>query len=671
MSLSYTNLEAVKMMDPKINIIEDKQYVFKRGPNNVSFNQFTATSATSSNASFTCTPPSPDIVISPLVYMKARVNVSITGTATDNAGANLTQVDMTPYFPGDGGAATNFICLRQFPLASVMKTLTVKLNGDSVTTNPSDYINALGHFNITELERAYEMSSSPSQPDMYQKYNDMTGLYEVIGNGNGGAAAGPPIVLATAVPGTQGSNYGGARSPFADYGQNTNEMPRGSYEVIDVAYDAASGITTATFEIIEPLFISPLSSGKYNIPGLTQIKNCDITMVFDNQMSRIISVDKASLTNQSVTVNGNVLTQALRVGEPTVQLDRDGTSLLFTYFTPQIDQPLPKNIIYPYQELQTFSQEDFSLAGGASVSSKQSNNIVLSSIPDKIYVFARERQSTRNAFTTDTYARISKCNIQFNGKDGLLSNASEIDLWRISCSNGLKLSFPQWTKYVGSILCIDPVANLGLSANQAAGLVGNYNFSVRVDLQNLSTVQRDMELVILVDQKGILTISNGKIIRQLSVMSSLDVINKGDEISEVDANSIVNAEGGNFITGAKNVYHNLRKFKNKHQDAINKGLNLADSETAHELVGMVAPRVGEAYKLGTDWAKHLLGTGAYTNKQIKLMKASGYSNKDFEKLYHAGNVVGSGFDAMPIGRGVVGGRIAPKNKLKNRMNEYY
>ena len=671
MSDTYTNMKPVKVIDPKVHIVEDRDILVKQGANNVSHKVCNSTTADNSQAEFTCTPPSPDVVISPLVYLKATITGKFKFTyQTSNNGVITTVGFDGRKFFNYGSSDNTFICLRQFPLASCQKTLTIKMNGDSISQNPADYINALGHFNLPEWERAVEMSSSPSQPDQFQKYNDSIPVsqeYEDVINPNTGAY--DPIT------GSLSAGYGNNRNVFADYGQIGYEMPRGAYRPLSLSYDDTTKETIAVYEVIEPLFISPLAATKYNIAGLTQIKNFDVQIVYEQAMRRAFSIDKAGInsivgTGISDPAPANFLANSVRI-DPingiTVNTENNAQKLIFTYYTPQINQEIPKNVIYPLQRLTSYP---LLLTGTSDLGrlalpdpndnykttptfvTVNSNNIILSSIPSKIYVFARISDQTKSAYTPDTYARLSKINVTFNGRDGILSGMSEVQLWRMSVANGSRQSFEQWKYYQGSICCIDVVSDMGVGANQAQGINGNFNLQIQAEMASVSSIKREYTLVVLTDVQGIMTISNGKIIRQDSPISSMDVLNS-PEADQVDAENLVNQTGGSFFSGAKNVYNHLKKYKPQAKKAIQV------AKAIDPAVEMIAPRAHGAYKTAVSWADKLIGQG-YSKAQIKKMIGMGYTEKDFKKMCNGGNIVG--------------GKRAPKRQIRDRMyddEDYY
>lgn len=677
MSLSYTELKGIKCIDPRVNISEARNYLFKQGANVVNHKTFTANSSTTSSVTFKCNPPNPDIVVSRLVYVNFQIEFRLYGTIQlrqdQNAGVvngvvdrnanDRVATDLSKLVAGNGDGS-NAICLRQFPIASVMRTLKININSDTLTVQPHRYIHALGRYNLDDSIRANEMSSSPCQPDAFQKYQD--GFTQPVYSGDGGAIG--------AVAGSQGKNYGQNRSPFASYGQQGYEMPRGSYLPISVEYmqpdpDRETGnYTKIVYDITEPLFISPLSGGQYGLMGFSQINTMDVEISWDSsKLGRFLSIDEAAITNvfqDTAGIRGletipaapavanplpaNNIANSRRLDKTTgVQViinQNTPANLTFIYLTPQITRPRPESLIYDWHDLYVFQTEIGNIDAGAD-KIQTSDNMSLSSIPSRVYIYARLKDGDQTFYSSDTFARIKQINIEFNGVSGILGSAQEWALWRMSSDNGLKLSYEQWKSYTGSVLCIDFGKNMGIGGNQAVGLLGQYNFQYTVTLQNLDTQNKNFQLFTIVDSAGCMTISNGNIVKQLGIISSQDVIDS-EEFKEMDADYLEKLYGGNFLSGLKNVYTKAQKLKPMARKGAKVAKELADP------VGAFAPRVGKALRTGSDIVEMLTGEG-YSAADIKRMKRLGYTNADLKKMAKGGNLVG--------GAGV------PKDKLMKRL----
>ena len=420
MSLSYyEGLKPVKLPDPRIDIRTQNKYLFKQPANVVTYKTFNSNSTSQNSTHFTATPPNPNIIISPLVYVNLPATVKVTGkTAAANAPADFRDM----FF-----SSNTSIVPRQLPISSIIQTLSLKLNTDTTTVNLNDYIHAIARFYSDDAIRAYEMSSSPVQPDFFQKYND--------------------DINTTGAGKDKGLGYGTNRSPFQKYGANTNESTRSSYKPYKATYeeDGNDGIATVDYDFDEPLFISPLSSGEYSKMGLVQIQTFDLDITWDSKLNRILSCNKAGLDDKA-TANGAYSIRTI-LGDP---------KLRFIYMTPHINYPIPETVIYEFSELNRISKsvrntpllgwnpdpanaEDPTPGPNGESLTITSDNIQLSSIPNKVYIYVRRSNEERTEYTSDAFARITGINIDFNGVSGILASAKEHDLWRMTVNNGARI----------------------------------------------------------------------------------------------------------------------------------------------------------------------------------------------------------------------------------------
>lgn len=658
MSLSYyEGMKPVKLPDPRIDVRTQDKYLFKQPANVVTYKTFNNNSTSSSSTHFTATPPNPNIIISPLVYLNAPMRLTVTASSAPNGApydARATILGPNPT-----------ICPRQLPIASVIQTLSLKLNTDTTSVNLNEYIHALSRFYSDDAIRAYEMSSCPVQPDFFQKYNDWS-------NTGAGQAT--------------GLNLGTARSPFGKWGENTNEPTRSSYLPYRTTYfaDADNGTASLDYDFDEPLFVSPLSSGEYTKMGLIQIQTFDLDITWDSsRLNRAFSCDGVGLNALTYDTGGhyNISTQIL---EP---------RLRFIYMTPHVNYPIPDTVIYEFADISRFPKNVGTLAGWdptdpntmyvnkGQQTTVRSDNIQLSNIPNKIYIYARRQNNDRTIYTTDSFARIEKIDIDFNGVSGIMASADEIDLWRMSVDNGARLSWADWRFYGGSVLCIDFGKNLGLSPQQGVGMLGTYNFSYGVTISNISTEDVYYTLYTIIESVGTLTIQNQQVIKQVGILTSKDAIDAPDA-SQAEARLVESMYGGSFMSGMKNLYANTKSFAKKHAPKVERGLEILGDIPAYlDANPKLKKGLSTGAKVAASVLPMLLGLG-YTKKQIEDMAAAGYKKKDFENLIRTmqGAPVGRGGNMLlggnPVGgKGIVGfptgGAMMGKSKLMNRVKYEY
>ena len=333
--------------------------------------------------------------------------------------------------------------LRDLPLHKCITSITNKLNNQTFTVTPSEYIDAVSRY-INASDRNKYFSGTGSMPDQFFNYADFVSL---------------------------GSN----RNPLAFYGENAYNSTRGSLNYVVSANTNTNA--TVTVNIREPLLISPLMYGKDgdNHSGFPSLQNINLQIQLAN-LQRMWSHaynpnagpgnDTGTLTNVTAAITS--------------------ANLLLTQITPSLSMNpvlFDKPYVFNYNSLTSYAAPPVTIAAGATavLSSAQ---IQVNCIPSRIYIWARQQDADQGVYTSDVFGAIDNINFTWDNQNSLLSNATSNDLWRLSVKNGLQDTFPQWSTYTGSVLCLEMGSDIGLLENQAPGLVGKYQFSFRAAIRN-------------------------------------------------------------------------------------------------------------------------------------------------------------------------------------------
>src|SRR5208337_4175299 len=111
----------------------------------------TSTSFSQSSVQITAPPPSPMIIVDRKVLFRLPMVITFAGTLTP-PNTSLLQIGVQD-------------ALRQFPISSIIQTLTVTINNTQVSVNMNDSILSLLRYYTGTDERQYDLSLSPSMPD--------------------------------------------------------------------------------------------------------------------------------------------------------------------------------------------------------------------------------------------------------------------------------------------------------------------------------------------------------------------------------------------------------------------------------------------------------------------------------------------------------------------------
>jgi hypothetical protein len=432
MSLAIKPLQTVVANDPRIDINEKREFVILQGGQRVTYKPVISTSFSNSSAQFSAPPPSPGIIVDRKIEIRYPVTVTI--NATGNAAT-----------AGQPTIQSGFDAFRAYPISSVTNTLTVTINNNASSINMADVIQPLLRYNTCRDTREYEYSTTPHMMDQYQTYE---------------------------------AGVGTNRNPLAGYNDTYYEVARGGFPYTGLVNpNLQNGVATEAVinaELTEQLFLSPLLFGMGENSGFVGVQTMDFNFTYISNLARMWShANIAGRTINSITVN---------LGQPT---------LLFNYVTPKELQAIPKSVVYPYYDVQRYPTDaNAPIASGASTT-LNSANIQLQSIPKRMYIFARRRNAdlyngVGAANLTDTFFEINSININWNNNAGLLSSASQQDLYRMSVSNGCNMSWEQWSGgpvnrilgtneqfgAIGSVLCIEFGKDIGLDQIECPGMLG-------------------------------------------------------------------------------------------------------------------------------------------------------------------------------------------------------
>jgi len=526
--------EITKVMYAREHIVSDTQKtrILRQGGSRVNQQVFPSSSWGSPGSpliqsSFSISPPSTQTIVDRNIRVKCYLEV---------------QVDQ-PLQIGTNDS------LRQFPIAAITDVVTMQINGETISQNTADLIAAMNCYHNDSYDRNRAVSTSPAQPDQYQKYSDW-------------------------------QQYGSARNVCADYGENSSEMSRGGFP-ITIAPDGLS----FRCELVEPLFLSPFLSGQEEDEGMVNVNQMNLSLRFVQLTGRVLSHSSAG--NPITTVSASFY---------------QAPELLINYVTPMITYPLPTVQTLPYSKLQQYIKPVGNFTSG-STQTLISDSIKLSLIPHRMYAFVRHSRSSSDYTVADSFAKISRMSVLWNNQSGLLSTASEQELFDICSKNDCNLSYPQFSKYRGSVMCVEFGKDIGLQSNEASGTSGQWTIQVQIEATNL-TDTGDFEFFLVFDQPGTFSCFENGARASIGNFSEQMVLSaqQGDVESNHAVYQALHGSGkGRFMKGFRNFVH---RFASGLGDVAKMASPIIGSlapelAPAVSLVSQIAPAVAQATKGGS------------------------------------------------------------------------
>lgn len=561
MSLNITPLKVVEVRDPR-TILREKEYAILKGGSQVTWKPYTTSSISSSSIQISTPPPNPKVFVDRKLYFQLPVRILLT-CAVPNAFPLL---------------RAGYDAPRAFPISSAIETLSVNINNTGVSMNMGDVIQALLRFNTDQYLKEHDYSMTPSCMDQSQEYIDLVG-----------------------------SN----RNPLGQYGDANDEdvTGRGGFANFRIVSNTPSqAIIDCVFT--EPLFISPFYWGKGNASAFIGVQTMDWNITFQARAGfRMWSHAIGGLNAPGLITGTQVAFSNYNQIDPTpFSFGSVVPQMLFNFITPQQLQNIPSAMEYPYFSINKYTTDYSAIAPGASTT-LVSSSIKLNSIPRRIYVFARNSNAVLSSSPsyTDTYLAINKMVVNWNNGAGQFSSATQRDLYKMSVKNHCNLSWSQWSGgpvfkdgslttligSTGSIVSFEMSTDIGLTDIECPGLLGQYQIQVDVDVTNVNQVNNiTPSLYIVVVSEGVFNILNGSAITQIGVVSSQNVLDAKENLSDyIDYEMIQDVNGGNFMSGitkfGQNLFDRIKGFAKK---AYEIGKKIAPyAKTGFEIAKTVAP----------------------------------------------------------------------------------
>ena len=406
-------LDVVKAIDPRISTETKDAIVAQVVPQSVRRLGFSSASA-SSTPQFSVYPPG-----SVNMAMDRNVVLHCAGTLT-YTGANLD---------------ASQVCLRPWPLHSMMSNATVTLNGQTFSTpNVSTIIPALSMVANPATTIAGVQSSTCTAPDT------VLNLIQAID---------------------------GAASPFriaADAPSGGYVPPSRKRNITNIAVNEAKTQLAVTFDIYEPLQVSPLAISGEPQRGFIGLQNMTIQLAFTRPellCSLILKAD-AAITNASFAWT----TQEVRVT---------------FYELTTIERPFSR-AAYSYGQMQMYQSQAVAINGDQASYQFSIQTAALGQVPRQILVWIQPNVTGQRvnmleqAKAANAFLPISNLRLAYYSGSSVLADASQRDLWEMSIQNGLSCDY---ARFIGQ-----PILAAGaVAANRAAGILGYFG-SAPVVLSN-------------------------------------------------------------------------------------------------------------------------------------------------------------------------------------------
>ena len=474
------SIKVLKVRDPRIDFQPDRIFSAVIGGANVTTKSYSSDTASNAQIIWNITTPSVNVALQRIIDVEYSFYVSCKEGAV--------QTPVNPNWLNNPYANSTSAGFRQWPLHSVIEVANIRLNDQSISYEPAEIITAMTRYGNDQEDRQHFMSATPHMPDFLTSYSE--------------ALTGP---------------LSGSRNPFVSYENSGFEDSRN----FKAWFKSEVVGNQIKFTFIESLMISPFYWGRESsqYQGVTGIQNIDLTLTLGPVIKMLagIIVDGFVSTTPVPPALANTPFVVTNVANAVLSVDlaeQTAQKLHLMFLTPPVGDEVPRLVHLPYYSIKKYQQKITDFTRGSTVSVNL-NNITLDSVPGRIYMFAKLRNNTNNQVsliqTPDYFMQIQALTFNWDNSYGLFSSMDSYDLWKLSCVNSLKMSYLEWSKYLGSVLCIEP-KDWNMSPYSCAGVRGNYQMSGTITLKDLSLADKpvgsDWYLYMVVVPVGVLTVQD-------------------------------------------------------------------------------------------------------------------------------------------------------------------
>ena len=504
------SFRTVLIEDPVLSGLTDRiSYGVCKGGSNITQANFNAISSSNSQITFNVQVPSEQIVIDRKILFGATVKLSFTAGGTQNitvpaVGATAAYAAVINRVPPLGDSVItygNSDSLQVFPLQSLMSVMTSTINNTTVSINIRDVLPSIMRMNdFRELYACNSFTNTLPDNAYLQYYDAVNCVNNPMGSYNNNtldndmeARGNLPITITNIVH---------------------NWINAEGNAVTDDSLISEEGSDTWTFDVsftvAEPLLFSPylFSDPKYNCQGFYGIQNLNFQFNVGDA-TRVWSTANPWISNITLASSGGFT----------------GAKLFFTFLTPQPSQLLKSRNVVPYYEVPRYLSNSNAnnpivpssrsagntsyIVAGILPSSQMltSNSLQLNQIPDKLIITVRKPMNSQIWSDSMSQMVIQKISINFNNQSGLLSSASQYDLFRMSRENGSNQTFQEFvgfansntftssypTATTGSVLILEFGKDIQLPDYFAPGSLGNFNLQFEVTVINQAIVSDTMD----------------------------------------------------------------------------------------------------------------------------------------------------------------------------------
>lgn len=407
-----SDLKKINVIDPRLEVLSQLDYAIKRGPMQNNYLSFSAQNENNNNNIFiNCILPSVRTLINRTALIESTIVLRIDVPSVGNPlrRPNPNEIELS---------TSNFESFGPFPFHASINNLQLDANGNKLTLNMQELL-PIFLATISE-EELLRYTGCPISRDKYFNYSDA--FLSMSDNVLNAYSVTNKIKNRGSNPVTITAHYSNGTTGIYDPTNN------------DPAF--AINYLTVSINTIEPLLMYPFFpfASHLNQQSIYNLENINFNFNMDNTAKRAYRVG-------TKIYNGNAFVD--RQYNYTYSIEKfENTKITFNTITPHNNLILPERMVVPYKRYDYFTYNIGSIQAGTTQTITNSEAVQMNTIPHKLYVWIRPENQT--VYTSDCYLTINSINLNYNGTSGILSSATQLDLYNICKNNGSQQSYEEF-----------------------------------------------------------------------------------------------------------------------------------------------------------------------------------------------------------------------------------
>lgn len=474
-----TSLPISRVFNTNVDIAREKAIKLFCGAKDVVYQNFPSNSKSNSQIVIPIQMPSKMTLLDRRIYVKVKWSVALNGVGL------YLNTNASNWGP------------RQYPLTSACNNVSVDVQNQRFSYDPSETTHAMSWFQNNEFFRRSFNSTACGMPDQAQNY--------ILPNGSG-----PRNVfsnyLANELEETRNiNNYcyqydvtiNGVTTSYPVTPDNPIQNPiPATRSAPPVATDYPTKIVFY-FETTEPVMVPPFLGGYEEEPALCGFTNALIVYNISN-IRRMMS--GVPYLEQAVTGAGaGAATQSTL---NSIDYNIVDAILLTRLYNMPLSYSFPKTCVWSIYQINRYIQQDPKAIEANESSSVTSQTIAWSGNPKLIFVYVKLSQATINQtklviqsptapYTqnyniaqgeqfTDTYCTINNISITYDNKI-VLATMTPQEMYQLALRQGCVMTQAQYRAFVGGVLAVVPAFDFSLSDGDSSNVAGDHQFQITVN----------------------------------------------------------------------------------------------------------------------------------------------------------------------------------------------